>query len=246
MAEEWIYGVNPVTEALRSGRHIKKILTLSGRRDSAVFHILKEADKMGISVEPAGIDFFNNNFPKGHQGVAARVLSRASVPLEDLLRQRRSQKDVPLFIVLDCIEDPRNLGAIARAADAAGADGIILQHHRSAGPGPEAAKASAGAIEYVPLTIVANIKHAIYKMKEQGITIIGIESGRYPLIWETDLTSPIAVVMGSEGKGMRKTVRDKCDVIASIPMRGKVNSLNVSVAAGIVLFEILRQRGKRS
>lgn len=245
-SHEWIYGVNPVIEAMWAGRNIKKIFILSARDEKMALQIKGEAEKRNIPIESADRGFFESKFPKGHQGIAAMVKMKSAVSLSDLLMEQTKENVSPLFVILDGIEDPRNFGAILRSADAAGASGVVIQHYRSVGLGGAAAKASAGALEYVPVVVVPNIKHAMNKMKDTGIVIVGAEAGSYPYIWETDLTVPLAIVIGSESKGLRKTVRESCDVLASIPMRGKINSLNVSVATGIILFEILRQRTLKS
>ncbi|MGB9715757.1 MAG: 23S rRNA (guanosine(2251)-2'-O)-methyltransferase RlmB [Thermodesulfovibrionales bacterium] len=242
MDYEFIYGVNPVLEALRAGRVIKEVFVSKGKRVSQrIIEIEEEARKRNISVRLTEKSFYQR-FPKGHQGVAARVSPRNYMVLEDLLEIPIRNNETPFFIVLDCIEDPRNLGAIIRVADAAGVHGIIIQSHRSVSLGPEVSKTSAGAIEYVNVSRVVNIKHAIEEMKKRGITIIGAEAGGGKFIWEIDLLLPLALVIGSEGKGLRKTVKESCDIIASLPMKGKINSLNVSVAAGIFAFEVFRKR----
>jgi 23S rRNA (guanosine2251-2'-O)-methyltransferase len=241
--EEWIYGSNPVLEALRAGRNIRTVYLCSGRHEKVkVEEIRREAEIRGVQVEAADHPFFDSRFPKGHQGVAARAFQKEYLSIEELISGVSGAKGAPLLVILDGIEDPRNLGAIMRSVDAAGGHGIVIQSHRSASPGPEASKASAGAVEHVAVSVVSNIKHAMRQMKESGITVIGAESGDYPAIWDVDLTVPLAVIIGSEGRGMRKTVRENCDMIVTIPMKGKINSLNASVAAGILLFEILRQR----
>ncbi len=242
--EEWIYGVNPVLEALRAGRGIQ-VVYLSSNRHGRPYSIRREAEDRKIPVKTVERGFFDSRFPKGHQGVAARVFQRGYISIDDLLRIPSNRNETPLFIVLDCIEDPRNFGAILRSADAAGVHGVVIQHYRSAGLGPEVSKASAGAVEYVPVSAVPNIKYAIQRMKDEGITVVGAESGPHSPVWEFDLTAPLAIVIGSEGKGMRRTVKESCDTMVTLPMRGKINSLNVSVAAGILLFEILRQRSTK-
>lgn len=238
---DWIYGVNPVLEALFGGRDIKG-LYISSNRHERVSQIIKEAEKRCIPVNKKDGSFFDTNFPKGHQGIAARVLQKQPENLTDLINIPFNKKEIPLFIILDGIEDPRNFGAILRSAEAAGVHGVVIQSHRAANLGPEVSKASAGAIEYVPVSVIPNIKHAIRDMKEMGITIIGAEAGEHPAIWHIDLTVPLAIVIGSEGKGLRKTVKEACDLQVNLPMRGRINSVNASVAAGIFLFEILRQR----
>lgn len=241
MASDWICGLNPVLEALRAGRDFKAVYLMTGRHDNAA-RIRAEAGKAGIHVKTAEIGFFDAQFPKGHQGIAALVSKKEYISLEELLVIPAKKNEMPLFVVIDCVEDPRNFGAILRSADAAGVHGVVIQSHRSVGLGSEAAKSSAGAVEYVPVAMVTNIKHAIARMREEGITILGAEAEASSSIWEADLKVPLAVVVGSEGKGMRRTVKENCDLLVSLPMKGKINSLNVSVAAGIMFFEILRQR----
>jgi len=240
-SEEWIYGLNPVLEALRAGRNIKTVYVSSGRNEKAG-RVRQEAEKRGIPVETPAFTFFNGRFPKGHQGVAARVVQKGYLSLDELLAIPAKRNEPALFVILDGIEDPRNFGAILRSADAAGVHGVVIQSHRAASLGPEVAKTSAGAVEYIPVSMVPNIKHAMREMKEKGIVVVGSESGAYMALWEADLAVPLALVIGSEGKGARRTVKENCDIMVNIPTRGKINSLNASVAAGIVLFEILRQR----
>jgi 23S rRNA (guanosine2251-2'-O)-methyltransferase len=244
-SEEWIYGLNPVLEAFRAGRSIKTVYVSSGRHEKSGI-VRQEAEKRGIPVETPSLAFFDGRFPKGHQGIAARVVQKGYLALDDLLAIPAKEGEPPLFIVLDGIEDPRNFGAILRSADAAGVHGVVIQSHRAAALGPEVAKTSAGAVEYVPVSMVPNIKHAMRAMKEEGITVAGLEADGDMTLWNADLTVPVALVIGSEGKGARKTVREHCDIMVTIPMMGKVNSLNASVAAGIALFEIFRQRSTKN
>jgi 23S rRNA (guanosine2251-2'-O)-methyltransferase len=240
-ADNWIYGINPLFEAIKAGRKIKKIFLSSGRHEKAS-EIRKEAAMRNIPVTIVDPAFLDNMFKKGHQGIAASVLPKHYVPVDELLDIPLKKNEIPFFLILDCVEDPRNFGALLRVADAAGIHGIVIQSHRSVTLSAEVAKVSAGAVEYVPVTIVTNIKHAIREMRESGITIVGTDAGAQDVLWDIDLTIPIALVIGSEGKGLRKTVSNLCDMRIKIPMRGKINSLNVSVAASICAFEILRQR----
>lgn len=240
-SEEWIYGLNPVFEALKAGRNIKTVYVSSGRHEKAG-QLRHAAEQRGIPVETPDSTFFDSRFPKGHQGVAARVVQKGYISLDELLAVPEKRNEPALFVILDGIEDPRNFGAILRSSDAAGVHGVVIQSHRSASLGPEVAKTSAGAVEHIPVSMVPNIKHAMREMKEKGIMVVGSEAGDYPALWEADLTVPLALVIGSEGKGARKTVKESCDIIVNIPMRGKIKSLNASVAAGVALFEILRQR----
>ncbi len=237
----WVYGLNPVKEAIKAGREIKRIFLLQ-RRSEKLVEIKKTAVEKNIPFKIVDKSFFEKTFGKGHQGIAAEVSSKRYIPIENLIEIPKRKNETALFYIIDCIEDPRNLGAILRVADAAGVHGIVIQSHRSVTLNSKISKVSAGAVEYVPVSIVANIKHAIHIMKEAGIMIVGAEIDSEKNFWEIDLKMPLALVIGSEGKGIRKTVKEKCDILAKIPMYGRINSLNVSVAAGIFTFEILRQR----
>lgn len=238
----WLYGVNPVREALRAGRPIRAIYLSAGRR-SLLDELKEEAAGRGVPVkimhDPG---FFDSRFPKGHQGVAAEAERARSISLEELLDIPRNKGDIPFFVVLDLIEDPRNLGAILRSAEAAGVHGVVVQERRSAGLGAEARKASAGASEHIPLCVVVNIKHALNRMREENITVVGAEAGFHPAPWDTGLGVPVALVIGSEARGLRKTVKEKCDFTVSLPMLGRVGSLNASASAAVLMYEVLRQR----
>ncbi|MEK7864954.1 MAG: 23S rRNA (guanosine(2251)-2'-O)-methyltransferase RlmB [Nitrospirota bacterium] len=241
----WIYGLNPVFEALRARRNIKEVYISSGRHEK-LFLIKKETESRGIALRIVDVAFFNERFPKGHQGIAVKVSEKGYMDLYELLNIPEKRNEIPFFLILDCIEDPGNVGAILRSADAAGVHGVIVQEHRSAGLSPAVSKASAGAVEYVPVSQVSNIKHAISEMKEREITIIGAESGSGNMPWDVDFSVPAGLVIGSEGRGLRKTVAEKCDFVVSIPMRGRVNSLNVSAAGAVLMFEVLRQRVRKN
>lgn len=240
--ESWLYGVNPVLEALRSGRTIKSIHLSRQRHDE----VLKLAKEMSVAVEFEEREFFDSRFPKGHQGVAALAPKKKTLGIDDLLDVPEQIGEPAFFLILDCIEDPRNFGAILRGADAAGVHGVVFQSHRSAGLTPVVSKVSAGAMEHVNLVEVVNVKHAIEKMKKRDILIIGAEAGSERIPWDVDMKVPLAIVVGSEGHGLRRTVGEMCDMTVSLPMKGRVNSLNVSVAAGVISYEVLRQRSRRS
>jgi len=239
--EEWVYGLNPVLEAIKSGRQVKSVFLSSSRREGVV-GIEREVLSRGIALKKADQFFFDSRFPKGHQGIAAVVAPREYADFDEMLDIPSTKNELPFFLVLDCVEDPRNFGAVLRAADAGGVHGVVIQSHRSATLVPEAIKASAGAAEHIPVAMVSNIKHAMNSMREMGLLIVGAEAGMDRTIWDLDLVVPLALVIGSEGKGLRKTVREDCDTLASLPMRGKVGSLNVSVAAGIMIYEVIHQR----
>ena len=241
----WIYGLNPVLEALRARKNIKEVYISSGRHEKLSI-IKKETESREIALKIVDAAFFNERFPKGHQGIAVKVSEKGYMDLYELLNIPEKRNEIPFFLILDCIEDPGNVGAILRSADAAGVHGVIVQEHRSAGLSPAVSKASAGAVEYVPVSQVSNIKHAISEMKEREITIIGAESGSGNMPWDVDFSVPVGLVIGSEGRGLRKTVEEKCDFVVSIPMRGRINSLNVSAASAVLMFEVLRQRVRKN
>lgn len=237
----WIYGVNPVLEAIRAKGRVKSIhISFSRHKDISV--ITQEAKKEGLPVKIEHEDFFNKTFPKGHQGIAAKVLQKEYLDLDKLLKIPAGKNEPAFFLILDCIEDPQNLGAILRTAETAGVHGIIIQSHRSAGLSPTVYKASAGAIEYIPVSQVSNIKQAITALKNKEIWVYGADMEAKDTLWDTDLTGPLAIVLGSEGLGIRKTVREHCDYLIKIPLKGNVTSLNVSAATAIFVFEVLRQR----
>ncbi len=235
-----IYGINPVLEALRAGR--VKELRVSERAGGRAIDAIKSADREGIVVRrvtPGELDRLTHGGV--HQGIAAEVRAIDRYDVADLVQGAR---DTPLIVVLDGIEDPHNVGAILRTADAAGADGVIRQSRRAAPLDGVAAKASAGAVSHVKVADVVNIARALEELKEAGVWTVGLAGDSAKRLDQVDLTVPTALVLGAEGSGLRRLVRDRCDWLASIPMRGHVQSLNVSVAAGIALFEAVRQRSR--
>jgi len=242
-----IYGLAPVLEALRARRRaIHKILVASGAHQTRLNELIETARRAGVTVEKRdrrALDELTHN--ANHQGVVALTASvsqkSAYVDAETILD---SMGDPPLVVLLDGVEDPHNLGAVLRTCEGAGVDGVFIPEHRAAGLNETVAKTSAGAVEYVRVARVTNLVPQIDEMKNRGLWVVGVEGGTENVYSDFDLKVPLAVVFGSEGKGIRRLVREKCDAIVSIPMRGRINSLNVSVAAGIVLFEVLRQRGK--
>ena len=239
--EHFIYGLNPVTEALKS---VTKIRMLFVHRQSAsnLRVLIGLAESRSIPVKFVEKDFFDARFDKGHQGIAAAAAPKEVLDIDDLIDRAFTKNTSPFFMILDCIEDPRNFGAILRVADAAAADGVIFQSRRAAGLTPVVYKASAGSIEHVNLAEVVNIKHAVALMKERDVTVIGAESDAPLSLWDVDMKVPLAVIVGSEGEGMRRTVKEMCDALVNLPMKGTVNSLNVSVAAGVIAYEVMRQR----
>ena len=239
--EGWLYGINPVAETIKSGRKIKGIY-ISKQRHEQINKIILMAEDKGISINFVEKEFFDSRFHKGHQGIAAFVEKKAFLNIEELLNIPSKKDEMPFFLVLDGIEDPRNFGAILRVADAAGIHGVVFQSRRAAGLTEVVSKASAGASEFVNISEVVNIKHAIEKMRMADINIIGAEADAEQTLWDIDMKRPLTFVVGSEGKGLRPTVKKMCDYLIKIPMKGGVNSLNVSMAAGILVYEALRQR----
>jgi 23S rRNA (guanosine2251-2'-O)-methyltransferase len=236
-----IYGINPVLEALRAGR--VRQLRVSDRGDERVNDVVSAAADAGVDVRrvpAADLDrAVGGSARHRHQGVVAQLRDAVAVSVEDLVSQARA---APLIVVLDRIEDSHNLGAILRTADAAGADGVVRQSRHAAPLGGAAAQVSAGAVAHVKVADVVNIARALEMLKDAGVWTVGL-AGDAPRPYDSiDYSLPTALVLGAEGTGLRRLVRERCDWLVSIPMQGHVRSLNVSVAAGIALFEVLRQR----
>jgi 23S rRNA (guanosine2251-2'-O)-methyltransferase len=239
-----VEGRNPVLEALRSGRSISKIMLAKNiDRHSVIAEIIFLAKKNGVPVEYVERHILDHQSQTtANQGIMAFAAAKDYLDLDELLRVQAEKKEPAFFIILDGIEDPHNLGAILRTADAAGAHGVIIREKRAVGLTPVVEKASAGALEYIPVARVTNISQAIETLKQHNIWIVGIErSGEFDYT-KIDYKPPTALVIGSEGQGLSDLVKKHCDFLASIPMKGKVSSLNASVAAGIVMFEVVRQR----
>ena len=233
-----VYGINPVLEALGAGR--VKALRVSERAGGRVADVVRTAERERVSVRrvpPAELD----RAARGgvHQGVVAELEEPETFDVTDLVA---SVAGVPLIVVLDAIEDPHNVGAILRTVDAAGADGVVRQSRHAAPLGGAAAKASAGAVSHVKIAEVVNIARALEELKAAGVWTVGLAGDAPKRYDEVDLTLPTALVLGAEGTGLRRLVRERCDWLVSIPILGHVQSLNVSVAAGIALFEAVRQR----
>jgi 23S rRNA (guanosine2251-2'-O)-methyltransferase len=237
-----IYGINPVLEALRAGR--VTAVRVGQRADSRLAALLEIAETGGVSVRRVAPGDLDRAARGGaHQGVVADLRGGGSLSVEDLVSQARG---VPLVVVLDGIEDPHNVGAILRTVDAAGADGVVRQLRHAAALGGVVAKASAGAVAHVRIAEVVNISRALETLKAAGVWTVGLAGDAPKRYDRMDYTLPMALVVGAERAGLRRLVRERCDWLVSIPMEGHVQSLNVSVAFGIVLFEAVRQRQKRT
>lgn len=240
---EYLYGKNPVLEALRAGRPINRIFVGNGLNKGFVREITalsKEKNVLLQFVDKKQLDHLSGG--EVHQGVVAQTSVKEYFDWEVILEEVTEKGQVPLFMVLDGVEDPHNLGAILRTADAAGVHCVIIPKHRAVALTPGVAKASAGAIEYVRVARVTNLAQTLDRMKEKGLWIVGTEMGAPKDYFDTNLEGPLAVVMGSEYKGLGELIKKKCDFLVRIPMNGSINSLNVSVAASVLLYEVIRQR----
>lgn len=238
-----IEGRHAVSEALRSGRTIDKLYMLYGSNDSALTALKARAAALGIGINECDRQRLDAMSTTGaHQGVIAVAAAHEYAELADILCAAREAGEAPLLVVCDGINDPHNLGAIIRSAGAAGAHGVIIPKHRSVGLTATVAKAAAGALEYVPVARVPNMTAALKELKAQGVWVYGTSDSGSGALYATDLTGPAAIVIGSEGDGMSRLVSETCDFVMSIPMRGKIASLNASNAAAVVLFEAVRQR----
>ncbi|MDD3243266.1 MAG: 23S rRNA (guanosine(2251)-2'-O)-methyltransferase RlmB [Eubacteriales bacterium] len=239
---ELIEGRNPVWEALKSGRPIEKILLAKTINQQDVAGITALARRSRIKLEWAPKEKLDQlSVTKRHQGVLAVAAVREYADLDTELQRVLESGELPFIVVLDEIEDPHNLGAIIRTAECMGAQFIVIPERRSAGLTAAVERASAGAVEHVPVCRVTNLVRAIDTLKQAGIWIMGADMNGKPA-YETDFAQPLALVIGSEGEGMRRLVREACDGIVSLPMSGKTGSLNASVAAGALMYEVVRQR----
>ena len=241
--ENMIEGKNAVIEAIRAGRPLDKVFLARGSADKALAFIASSAKSAGVAVTECDrrkLDAMSATH--AHQGVIAVAAAREYCTLEDILDRAAELSQDPFVVVLDGVEDPRNLGAIIRCAECAGAHGIVIPKHRSAGLTAAADKTSAGAAEHMLVARVPNLSAALETMKQRGIWIYGAEAGGGSPLWKTDMKGPICLVIGSEGAGMSRLVREACDFVMDIPLMGQVNSLNASAAAAVLLYEIVRQR----
>ena len=239
-----IEGRNAVIEALRAGTSIDKIYIARGETDAALGHIAAKARAAGCAVvdcDRRKLDAMS--VTHSHQGVIAVAAVREYVDVADILQIARDRGEPPLLVVCDELSDPHNLGAVIRTAECAGAHGVIIPKRRSAGLTAVVAKTSAGAVSHVPVARVANLTACLKELKQAGVWVYGAAADAKQTMYQADLKGPAAIVIGSEGEGMSRLVRETCDVLLSIPMKGKLNSLNASAAAAILLYEAVRQRG---
>ena len=243
--EDLIEGRNAVLEALRAGRSIDKLYLAKGETDKTLAHIAARARAAGVVVVEADrrkLDALSASTTKAHQGVVAVAAVKEYCSLADILRVAEERGEPPFVLVCDEISDPHNLGAILRSAECVGAHGVVIPKRRSAGVTGIVDKTSAGAAEHVPVARVPNLPAALRELQERGLWIYGTAADGPADLWHTDFTGPLALVIGSEGEGMGRLVREHCDFLVRIPLRGKLDSLNASAAAGILMYEVLRQR----
>lgn len=242
--ENIIEGKNAVIEAIRAGRPLDKIFLARGARDKALGFIASNARNAGITVTECDrrkLDAMSAT-NGAHQGVIAVAAAREYCSVDDILALAQERGEDSFVVVCDGLEDPRNLGAVIRTAECAGAHGVIIPRHHSAGVTAAADKASAGAAEHMLIARVANLTATLQDLKKAGLWVYGAEANGTSALWHTDMKGPVCLVIGSEGQGLSRLVRENCDFVMTIPMAGRVNSLNASVAAALLLYEVVRQR----
>ncbi|SEO76977.1 23S rRNA (guanosine2251-2'-O)-methyltransferase [Amphibacillus marinus] len=242
MTDEWIIGKNPVSEALKSGRSINKLFIADQLNQKTTQQIQRLAKESGVVVKQVPKKKLDQLVEGNHQGIAAAVAAYQYVEVEDLLKAAEDKGELPFLILLDEIEDPHNLGSILRTADAVGAHGVIIPKRRAVGLTSTVAKTSAGAIEYVPVARVTNMAQTVDFLKSQRVWVVGTEAEATQDYRELEGDLPIAIVIGNEGKGISRLVREKCDWTVSLAMKGHVSSLNASVAASLLMYEVYRKR----
>ncbi|TDT51267.1 23S rRNA (guanosine(2251)-2'-O)-methyltransferase RlmB [Fonticella tunisiensis] len=240
--ENIVEGRNPVIEAIKSGRTIEKLYVAKGDLEGSIKMIISMAKDRGIVISEVDRRKLDELSRGGiHQGVLAVVSPYQYSSMDDILSYAEEKGEDPFVIILDEIEDPHNLGSIVRTANICGAHGVIIPKRRSALVTAAVAKASAGAVEYTKIAKVTNITQTIKKLKDRGIWVMGADMDG-SIVYESNMKGPIALVIGSEGRGISRLVRENCDMIVSVPVKGQINSLNASVAAGIIMYEVVRQR----
>lgn len=239
---EMIGGKNPVVEALRSGRELNKIWIADGLNKQSIGEITTLAKKAGVVIQAVPKKKLDQLLDVNHQGVVASVAAYTYAELDDIFAVAEQRGEDPFILLLDELEDPHNLGSILRTADAVGVHGIIIPKRRSVGLTGVVAKASTGAIEHVPVVRVVNLGQTVDELKKKGVWVAGTDAKGSADYRTMDATLPLAVIIGSEGKGMSRLLKEKCDFLYHLPMRGHVTSLNASVAASLLMYEVLRKR----
>ncbi|MEI5909174.1 23S rRNA (guanosine(2251)-2'-O)-methyltransferase RlmB [Bacillus spongiae] len=242
MSKDYIAGKNPVIEALKSERDVNKVWIAEGSQKGAMQQVVRLAKESNVLIQYVPKQKMDTMVKENHQGVVAQVAAYQYAELDELYLRAEEKQEQPFFLLLDELEDPHNLGSIMRTADAIGAHGIVIPKRRAVGLTATVAKASTGAIEYVPVARVTNLARTIDEFKERGIWIVGTDAKGSDDYRNLDGTMPLCLVIGSEGKGMGRLIRDKCDFLVHLPMSGHVTSLNASVAASLLMYEVYRKR----
>ena len=243
MTEEIVAGRNAVFEALTSGRPVNKIFIKAGLQGGSLGKIIAEAQKSTVLIEYVQLEKLDRLAPGiRHQGIVALASPIAFSSLEDVLKRAAARNETPFLLLLDELQDPQNVGALIRSADAAGVHGVLLPKRRSCPLNMVVAKISAGAVNYVPVVQIGNIVQTLRSLKEQGFWVAGADMDGESLYFDADLDRPLVLVIGAEGKGLGRLVKENCDMLVRIPMQGGVNSLNASAAGAILMYEVVRQR----
>ena len=244
---EYIWGRNPVLETLHASRRVRRILLAEGQRESSIAEIVQEAERQQVPVELVPRTRLDQ-LSKGavHQGCVAQVDERTYVDVEEILAHAQRKNEPPFLLILDAIQDVNNLGSLLRTAEAAGVHGVIIPEHRAAEINATVVKTSAGATEYLLIAQETNLTRVIETLKKQQVWVIGLAGEGRTLYTQANLTGPLALVVGNEGKGISRLVREHCDLLIQLPMLGHINSLNAAVAGSIALYEALRQRTRTS
>ena len=243
---EVLYGRNAVREALRAGRRrIYKLVLAQGMKDTGIVaDILTLANESGVPIQRVERQQLDRLGDINHQGVAAEAAPYPYVELEEILAKADQRQEMPLLLMLDCLQDPQNLGSLLRTAEIVGVHGVVIPKRRAVGITPAVVNSSAGATEHLRVARVTNLVRAMEELKARGLWMVGLEDvPQAQLYHHSDLTMPLALVVGSEGRGLGRLVRETCDILIRLPMRGKINSLNAAVAGSIALYELWRQRG---
>ncbi|UII56055.1 23S rRNA (guanosine(2251)-2'-O)-methyltransferase RlmB [Cytobacillus spongiae] len=242
MSQDYIIGKNPIIEALKSNRDINKILIAEGSQKGQMQQVIGLAKESNVLIQYVPKKKIDQMVEGNHQGVIAQVAAYEYAEIDDLFIAAEKKGEAPFFLLLDEIEDPHNLGSIMRTADAVGAHGVVIPKRRAVGLTATVAKASTGAIEHIPVVRVTNMARTIDELKDRGVWIVGTDAKGKQDYRQIDGTMPLGLVIGSEGKGMGRLIRDKCDFLIQMPMTGHVTSLNASVAAALLMYEVYRKR----
>ena len=239
---QYLFGIHPVMEAVRAGKKFDKVLLKQGMEGGQAGELMNLLKQNGIPVQFVPVERLNKTVRGAHQGVVAYISKIDYVPYEELIDTALAMKPAPAIVILDGVSDVRNLGAIARTLECAGGNGIIVPAKGGAAINADAVKSSAGALMRIDISKVPNLRYAVYYLKQSGFSIVAATEKADVRIYDTDMTGPCAIIMGSEGKGISQSVLTLADVRASVPMSGEISSLNVSAATAVVLFEAVRQR----